>query len=248
MLYFKFKFRLYNDFIKQNEEVITMNKIKLIYDVVKTMKEKNTFKGTLKAEGLKDEAKFFVFENVFERNNLTGLTKAKIKAEVDSDGKKMKMDNSMEFEGKEFHKGHDFMKHIHSHRHHGEHSGGLKEGLNKLGFILSILNNLKVEEQEDKSAILSLAMDDIPEEIKKAIHEKHQHGNEEHEKTPDKHHHHHLFMKEFHSMKKTDFKLNIFINANSEIEKITLLLNGEKEDEKTGQHAMKLDAEVCLDW
>ena len=183
-----------------------MNKIKLIYDVVKTMKEKDILTGTLKAEGLKDDERGVIrIQDIFEKNNLTRKTKAKIKSEVDSDGKKMKMDNVMEFEGKDFHGHHGFMKHGHCH-HHGHHfgqnpdenSGGFKGGLNKLAFALSILNNLKVEENEDKSIVLFLTLADIPEELKKMLKEKRQHGNTEHEN-----HHHHSFMKEFHDVEKT---------------------------------------------
>lgn len=50
MLYYQFKILTYNDPIKRNEEVIKMNKIKLMYDVVKTMKEKEVSKGTLKVK------------------------------------------------------------------------------------------------------------------------------------------------------------------------------------------------------
>ena len=191
-------------------------------------------------------ARYLYLKMSFERNNLTGQTKAKMNSEVDCEGKKMKMDNSMEFEGKDSHGHHSFMKHIHS-QHHGENSGGLKEGLNKFAFVLGIFNSIKIEEKEDKSAILSLSLEEIPEEIKKAIKEKHQNGDKQHEKIHEEHQHH-LFMKEFHDMEKTDFNLNIFVNKNYEIERVTLKLNGDKTEEKTGQHNMKLEAELCLNW
>jgi hypothetical protein len=224
-----------------------MNKIKFIYDVVKTMKEKDIFKGTLKAEALKDERKILIFENVFERNNLTGQTKAKVHSEVDCEGKKIKTESTIEFEGKDCHGGHGFMKHLHLHHHHGENSGGIKGGLNKLAFILGIFNNMKIEENEDQSVIVSLMMEDVPEEIRKAIHEKMEHGKVHQDKTQGKTNHH-LFMKEFHDIKNTDFKISIFLNKDREIQKITLNLKGEQLDEESHQHAMKLDAELCLNW
>ena len=42
-----------------------MNKIQLMLDVVKAMKAKESFQGTLKAEGNKDQVKIFGGDNEF---------------------------------------------------------------------------------------------------------------------------------------------------------------------------------------
>jgi hypothetical protein len=229
-----------------------MNKVKILYDVVRTMKGKNVFKGALKAEGMKDEARVFSFDNVFERNNTKGQIKAKTSTDVDFEGRKMKLENNIDLEIPGCKGPHSFMKHMHAHHHaqhcHGEHSGGIKEGLNRIVAVLGMLNSLKVEEQEDKSVVLSLESADIPEEIKKAIHEKiQQHKSEEHEGMHGNHEHH-KFMKEFHSMDKADFKLRIIINKNSEVEKVTLEVDGEQTDAKDDKHVMKMQAELNLAW
>lgn len=223
-----------------------MNKIKLMYDVVKTMKEKNVFKGTLKVEGTKDEQRIVSFDNVFEKNNLTGQTKAKINTEVDCEGKKMKMKNSIDCELPGCHSPHGFMKHIHHHHHRGK-TGGFKDGLSRVAVLLSILNNIKTEEQEDKSVVLSLELADIPEDVRETIHEKMYNGCKYHE-TLHGNHDHHLFMKEFHSMKKTDFNLKIFINKNYEIENINLEVKGGQTNNEDEKHDLKFTAVLGLDW
>ena len=68
-----------------------MNKLKIMYDVVRKMKDKKSIKGTFKAEGLKDQAEIFSIDNAFERNNHEGQTKGKTRLEVDCEGKKMKL-------------------------------------------------------------------------------------------------------------------------------------------------------------
>lgn len=45
-----------------------MNKIKLLYDVVMTMKEKEDVKGTLKVEGKRDQVSFLSFNYDFDKN------------------------------------------------------------------------------------------------------------------------------------------------------------------------------------
>lgn len=146
-----------------------MNKIKLLYDVVKTMKEKDVFKGTLKTTAVKDQVKIFSFDNTFERSNLNGQLKAKTNTEVDCDGKKMKLENNIDCEIPDCHGAHGFMSHIHAHYHahqcHGEHSGGIKEGLSRIAAVLSILNSLKVD--SDVTNEISLLIDSFNEMVQK---------------------------------------------------------------------------------
>jgi hypothetical protein len=133
------------------------------------MKEKEAFKGTLKAEGIKDNAKKFSFNNEFEKDISTGQTKAKIITDVDCDGTRVKHESSTEFYSK------DGCKHMHRHimsqmqSCHGK--CGIKEKLTGIAFVLSMFNNIKVEEKEDKSYNLTLKLSDIPEDLKKSIHE-----------------------------------------------------------------------------
>jgi len=46
---------------------------------------------------------------------------------------------------------------------------GSREKLNRLALLLNVLNNIKAEEQEDKSTVLPLDLAEIPGEIKEII-------------------------------------------------------------------------------
>jgi len=77
-----------------------MNKIKLLYDVVKTMKEKEVFEGRLNVEGKKDEISVLSLVNKFAANHQSGDVKADISLEVDCQGNKVKHESSLEFNKK----------------------------------------------------------------------------------------------------------------------------------------------------
>lgn len=64
-----------------------MNKIKLLYDVFKTVKSKEVFTGVFKAEIEKDQMKVFAIQNEFEKNLSTGQIKSKVNAEADYVGR-----------------------------------------------------------------------------------------------------------------------------------------------------------------
>jgi hypothetical protein len=215
-----------------------MNKIKLLYDVVKTMRDKEVFNGIVKAEVQKDQVKIFSLQNEFEKNMLNGQTKAKISTELDYDGKKVKHESDTEFtmQGSCEHGHHEFMRHMH--HHHAAKCGGIKGKLAKLSFALSILNSIKVEELENKTSDISLNISDIPEEMKELILEKmshHQHGE-------------HGFMKEFCPMEKPNLMVNMFINKNYEVEKIVVNLDGAQKDAQNEQHELKATAELSFAW
>lgn len=53
-----------------------MNKIKVLYDVFKTMKEKEVFKGSVKLEATKGDVKVLSFSNEFETDTKSGETKS----------------------------------------------------------------------------------------------------------------------------------------------------------------------------
>lgn len=226
-----------------------MNKIKVIYDVVRKMKDTNSIKGTVKVEGLKDQQKILDLNSVFERNNQDGQVKGKTNIEADCDGKKMKLENNIDFQGIGCHGHHGFRGHMHHfHNHHlGEQAGSTKAGLGKIIAVLGILSSIKIDENEDGSSILSLESANIPEAIKSDIHEMMKQKHEQH-KHMEGIHHQHMFMKEFHGTENPDFTLNILINKDSKIDKVKIDLKGEKVDEKSEKHQMKLAAELSLEW
>ncbi|MDF2615079.1 MAG: hypothetical protein K0S71_2865 [Clostridia bacterium] len=224
-----------------------MNKIRIIYDVVRKMKEKDSVKGVIKAEGLKDQNRILSINNTFEKNMQDGQIKGTTSIEVDYDGKKMKMENSIDFQGEGCCGHHNFMKHMHDCHHNGAHRGGLKEGLGRLSAVLGILSSIKINEKEDGSVVLVLVSADIPEDIKSGICDKMKEGCEHH-KHLEGTNGHHMCMKEFHAMENIDFMLNVFINKHSEVEKITIDISGEQKDEKDEKKEMKLTADLSLEW
>ncbi|GBF34757.1 hypothetical protein DCCM_3877 [Desulfocucumis palustris] len=226
-----------------------MNKIKLLYDVVMTMKEKDSCSGAISVEGRKDQVKILDFNNEFEKNMTDGQTKAKINFELEHEGKKVKHESSTEFNthtpGRCHH---GFMSHMRFHHCHGHQFNhmeglkrcGMKEKLSRIGLLLNILNSLKVEEQENKNILLSLNFDEIRQDIKNIIQEKLQH-----EKMA-RHHDFHGAVKEFSALENPTGSLNILINKNNEVEEILLTLDGEKKGELNQVHLMNIKAELRL--
>ena len=78
-----------------------MSKIKLLYDVFKTMKDKEGFNGDVKIEAIENEKKVFSLSNEFSTNKETGTTKAKISTEVDYEDNKLKHESTTEFNMKD---------------------------------------------------------------------------------------------------------------------------------------------------
>ncbi|KZL92511.1 hypothetical protein [Clostridium magnum] len=213
-----------------------MNKIKLLYDVFKTMKEKESFNVNIKLDAVKGEEKVLSFSNEFNTNTTTGESKAKINSEFNCDGKKVKHESNTEFNMKD-------CKHHKFHHHMGHHAmgccehGGIKAKLSKITFILNILNNLKAEEK-DGISILSLNLKDIINEIKDQHKDLAEHHKNFHTQEMGEYHKHCDFIKELLCSENSDAELNIYINKNNEVEKIEVSAKGEN----------SLDALVNFNW
>lgn len=208
-----------------------MNKIKVLYDVFKTMKDKEIFKGDIKLEAAKDDKKIFSFFNEFEVNTKSGETKAKLKIDLDTDGKKLKHESNSEFNIKDC-PHHKHKKGIHMHYHGKRGNCGIKAGFSKITLLLNVLNNVQIEEIEEKY-IISLELKEILKEIKdihkgiddEKILEYHKHMNDEMNKDFCKHHE---FIKEILCSEESNPLLKMCVNKNNEIEKIEISADGEK--------------------
>jgi len=213
-----------------------MNKIKVLHDVFKTMKDKELFKGNIKVEAAKGDVKVLSFSNEFETNTENGETKAKLNLDLDVEGKKVKHESNSEFNIKDC-PHHKFHKGMHMHHHgHGMHGkGGIKAKLSKITFVLSLLNNVQIEEKEE-NYIISLELKEVLKEIKDMHKDFHKEIDDEkileyHKKMNDgiskdfcKHHE---FIKEILSSEQSDAQLKIYANKNNEIEKIEISAKGE---------------------
>ncbi len=216
-----------------------MNKIKVLYDVFKTMKEKEVFKGNIKLEAAKGDVKVLSFSNEFETNAKSGETKANINVDLDAEGKKVKHESNSEFNIKDC-PHHGFHRGIHMHDHgmnmHGMHGhGGIKGGLSKITFMLNLLNNVQVEEKDEKN-IISLELKEVFKEIKDMHKEFHEgidkeklmeHIKQMKEGSDKDFHKHHEFIKKLLLSEDSDAKLKIYANKNNEVEKVEISSTGE---------------------
>ncbi len=223
-----------------------MGKIKLLYDIIMTMKDKESLQGNLKVEGSKDQVRVFNLDNSFEKNMAEGRVKAKITLETDCAGKKIRHESSTEFVGADFSscKGRG-LKHHHF-LHHGHQddlkSCGIKGKLGKLAFLVGMLHSMKVEEQGDQSTLMSLDFAALPGDVKNLFQEKMQ--------MHIAHHPHcsHGAFKEFTDMEIGNTRLAIYVNKDKEVERVLFNLEGKAKDESGAPHSMNLQAELSLSW
>lgn len=215
-----------------------MNKIKLLYDVVKTLKGTDIFNGVATAEVQKDQVKIFYVKNEFQKNLLTMQTKANITTEIDYEGKQVKHQSTTEFTNHcPGHGHHKLFEHMH---HAGGKCGGVKAILTKLAFVFNILNSIQTEEHEDKTILITLDLTEIPEDIKTLIREKMSQADSGHK------HETHCFIKEFCSMEKGNFSFAMSVNQYYEIEKIVITFDGIQNYEQNEQHVLNIKAELQL--
>lgn len=228
-----------------------MNKIKLLYDISKTMKEKDILNGTGQAECLKDQATVFQMDTSFSKNLATGLTKAAIRTEMNYDGKSFKHESSTEFthSGDCLHHGHG----LRGRHRHGEHSlpcghehSGLRGVFSMLALALDTLNRTEVEEQADQSILITLETDQLPKKVheRMAFRFQQDHGQEQ----EHGHFHKHCLMKEFHALENPNLTLTARVNRNNEIESIDLLLGGKNTDEAQASHDLELKAKITFSY
>ncbi len=218
-----------------------MNKLKVLYDAAKVMKSKDAFNGTLTVQVHKDEAQLFSLRNEFAKNLVTGQTKAKISTDLDYAGKTVKHESNTEFTLPHFGEcgHHEFLKRLHHSRAAG--FGWLKDKLARLTFALSVLAALQIEEQEDKTVVISLNATDLPEDSKALLREKMSRAGA-------CQHHGHGFLKEFCLADDHDFVVNLFLNKNYEVEKIVITFVGTQKDEQNTLHDLTAKAELSLVW
>lgn len=221
-----------------------MNKIKVLYDVVKAIRTKEEISGLLTADIQKDEISIFTMKNQFEKNFLTGQTKAKINTQVDYEGKMVRHDSDTEFSmpsGRGFHGG---MAHRHhfgamaAMQHHGGRCGQMGGRFAKLAFVLGLLNALEIKEAEDNTLVITLNSANLPDDAKDLMRERMGHGGA--------HHSRHGFMKEFSNLKQLDFTVTVWLDANCNVKKAAGVFAGIQQDEQMKDHAIKANGEVVF--
>jgi len=223
-----------------------MNKIKVLYDVVKVMRDKEAYNGVIEAAVSKDEVQVAQFTNEFSKDLAGGSTRARITSVVDHHGRQLKHESTTEFSQKDENRRgafghcghfHGRLRHGHFNREAaGRHGPGLKGRLDWLLAVLNALNNLKVDEQADKSLLLSLDLTDIPEELQSNIKERFGHRQ----------HGPNLGLKELHSIEKGTLECKV--NPKNEVETLALKMNGKILGESDETHEVSCQAEIRFSW
>ena len=222
-----------------------MSKIKLLYDVFKTMKDKEAFNGNIKIQAIENEKKVFFLSNEFSTNKDTGATKTKVTTEVDYEDNKLNHESTTEFNMKDHfhHKGGHGMW-MHGKHHECANGGGMKNKLSHVTFMLGVLNKIKLEEDDDKT-LLTLDLKEIISELKEMGQEFNDGGCDEMKE--DKHHHP-AFVKELMDMDASEASLKVWINKSNEAEKVEILANGNKNDKLQNQISASFNLLLNLAW
>lgn len=226
------------------QEVTQMNKIKLMSDMINTMKEKESLQGTLKVEGSQDQVQVFSLVNKFEKNMLNGQTKAKIKVELDFQGNHVTQESNREFNqngcDQEFWRKHQYLRRQKHFCQDDMNCKGIKNKLSRVAFLFKLLNDIQVDQLEDDNHLLSLKISEISDSVQKLIWHKMK------SKMRHKRDCYHSFMKEFVTMKPTNIEFTILVNKLQEMEKMLILVDGEQIDESNEKHELNLVAELLF--
>jgi len=212
-----------------------MNKLKLLYDVARTMKNLEKVEGVLQLKVIKDQDEVFNLRNQFEKN-VAGKTRTTVSSVLNLEGGHVTRESTTEFDlSGQCHPG--MLRRMFHHRHGGEEGCcGVKGFFGRLSLALGILNSLKVEEKGDGAAVVSLELSEAPEELQAALQEKLQYKNDCLSQ--------HGFLKECHQVENLNGTLVMTVSKDKVIETITLNLDSTALDEKKGQHTLAASAEV----
>ena len=214
-----------------------MNKAKLLYDVVRVLKNKEKIDGVLTAYVQKDQAEVFSLRNQFTKEG--SAAKTVVSCELSLDGKKVKRASSTEFSGSTLCCRGGMRRLFHSHNG-GEERCSIKGALSKISFVLGLFSSLKAAEKEDGTAVLSMRLGEIPEELQALLRDKLNqragcHG-------------HCGFLEGNHTVESLDGQALLTVNKDREVEKLEIHLDARALNEKDGPHALTATADVVFAW
>src|SRR5690242_20088982 len=123
-----------------------MNKIKLLYDVAMTMRDKEKVEGILTAQVRKDKEEVFSLRNEFGKNS-SGEASAKVSCELNLEGSRVKRESLTEFSTPGDCRQHGGLFGKFFRHHHAKHECcGIKGFFSRIALALGILSSLQVEE------------------------------------------------------------------------------------------------------
>jgi hypothetical protein len=213
-----------------------MNKLKLLYDVAKVMKNQRKMDGVLQLNVRKDQEEVFSLRNKFEKNE-AGRTKTTVSSKLDLEGKHVTRESVTEFDLQDHcHHGSGMLRRLFHGRHGAEGCCGKRSFFGKLAIAFGLLSSLKIEEKESGTAVVSLELGDIPEDLQATLLEKMQF---KHDCLSQ-----HGFLKERHKVETLKGGLVMTVNKERVIQTIACNLDGTATDENAGMHTMAAVAEV----
>jgi hypothetical protein len=219
-----------------------MNKLKLLYDVARTMKAKEKVDGVLTAQVRKDQEEVFSLRNEFGKNSI-GEATTKVSCELNLEGSKVKRESLTEFSAAgDCQQGGGLLgKLFRRHHHHNkDECCGIKGIFTRISFALGILSSLQAEGLDDGGAVVSLDLSDVPEDMKIQLLEK---MNPKHAC-----HSHCGFLAESDALETLDGVVVLTVNKGREIEKITVNLDGRVQNADSESHNLAASAEVLFAW
>lgn len=208
-----------------------MNKAKLLYDVITTLRGKENLRGTLEAKLEKGQTVVFSVRNDFEKQLGGGKTKLKMTTEMECEGHPGGARHGCR--GR-FEQNEAWGRH---HHFHGEFHEGIKGKLDRIAFMISVFQALQVETREGQETVLSLNTRDLPEDIRCLVQDKIRHRGLGH-------HHRGGFLQEFSQAGPVDVQITVLVNDKAEVKQASITAEAVQE----GQDRLTAQAEVNFAW
>ena len=217
-----------------------MKKIKLLYDVVRTMKNMEKIDGVITVGVQKDQEAVFSLQNKFAKDQ-AGKVKANVTSKMNLNGEDLTRESTTEFTLKGDCQHGPCMMSKFFHRHHGTTGPhGIKGVFHRISVALGLLSSLMVEDQPNGAAVISLNLTDVPDEIKTMLWEKMQHKHASH---PDC-----GCMQGCQNVEMLNGLVVVSVNENHTIDKVTVNFDGRAQDAESKPHVLAATAELQFAW
>jgi len=215
-----------------------MKKIKMLYEVARTMKNMAKIDGVITADVRKDQEAVFSLRNKFEKDE-AGKVTAHVSSKTNLNGEDLSRESTTEFTLTSDHCPCMMWKSFHG--HHGTTGfRGIKGVFHRISVALGLLGNLKVEDQANGTTAISLNLSDIPAEIQNLLLEKMQ---QKHACTPDC-----CCMQGCKNVELLNGLVIITVNEQHAIDNVTVNLDGRAQDADSKEHTMAASAELQFAW
>jgi hypothetical protein len=215
-----------------------MKKIKLLYDVARTMKNMVKIDGVITVDVRKDQETVVSLRNTFTKDE-TGKVKANVSTKMNMKGEDLTKESITEFNMTADHSPCMMWKSFHRH-HSAAGCSGIRGVFHRISVALGILSSLKVEDQPNGAAVISLDLHDIPDELQTLLRENIQ---RRHDGGADC-----CCMQGCSNVELLGGLVVITVNEKHAIDKLTVNLDGRAHDAESKEHTLAATAELQLAW